>query len=294
MSKEIADKETAPPVSFDNLFGEDNSNAPIEVEPEAKPKAKAKKPKAEAQPEQEEIEELEHTQEEKQEKREAKPESDVEDIEKIKKRLSDSQSWARKIKQEYSYSKKTISNILKNFVEDGKIFEEDMQEALKAFDAQIEPEQEAAASQTQAEHPFVALKNNLDKEFAAFKKYAKVKDADEKYNSFFSFLAWDTPKEQEKFMALMEEGDTADIIEHVMSEGAELYEHLYKGIHKDGGLRHYAGNLNSRVKELEAENKRLKEELDTNTGIVYSKSINSRAAYQQPTKATNNRFDELF
>lgn len=206
-----------------------------------------------------------------------------EDYELLKKQLSESKSWGHKKNIELINAKKKITDFLSKLEENGNIYEDDVKEALGFFSAVDEKQIESS----EEVHPYVTLKQNLDKEFGMFKKYARMSDADEKYNAYFSFLPLHSREEQEKILIYLSEESPEKALEHIMDTGTELYEDLYKELDEKGGILPYVKSLKNKIAKLDKKNKELTEQLDETTGkVVYSKSINSKVYNPQP-KATS-------
>jgi hypothetical protein len=175
-----------------------------------------------------------------------------------------------------------MNDFLARLEENGNIYEDDVKEALGFFSA-VNEEQSEKSEET---HPYVTLKQNLDKEFGVFKKYSKISDADEKYNAYFSFLPLHSKIEQEKILTYLSEESPEKALEHIMDTGAELYEDLYKELDEKGGILPYVKSLKSKITKLDKKNKELIEQLDETKGTVYSRSINSKVYNPQPKVTT--------
>ena len=199
---------------------------------------------------------------------------DKEDSVALKKRLEESRAWGHKKNIAYVHAKKKMTDFLSKLQEDGALSEEETQTALSYFDAK-EEDIEAKATEKQA-NPFIDLKQKLDKEFSLFKKYAKIEEADDKYNSFFYFWPMLDIKEQEQIVTYLEEESTDVALDKIMSTGSELYDNLYKGMNKNGGIIPYIKSLTTENDKLNEKIKQLTAELDNTEGVVYSRSTNSK------------------
>lgn len=209
--------------------------------------------------------------------KETKPE-----YESLKKQLSESKSWGHKKNIELINAKKKMTDFLARLEENGNIYEDDVKEALGFFSAVDDKRSEVP----EEVHPYVTLKQNLDKEFSVYKKYSKVSDAEEKYNAYFSFLPLHSREEQEKILTYLSEESTEKALEHIMDTGTELYEDLYKELDEKGGILPYVKSLKSKITKLDKKNKELTEQLDETKGTVYSRSINSKVYNPQPKITT--------
>lgn len=214
-----------------------------------------------------------------------KPQRNKEDkaeYELLKKQLSESKSWGHKKNIELINAKKKMTDFLAKLEENGNIYEDDVKEAMGFFSA-VDDKQ---AESSEEVHPYVTLKQNLDKEFSVLKKYAKISDADQKYNAFFSFLPLHSREEQEKILTYLSEESPDKALEHIMDTGSELYEDLYKELDEKGGILPYVKSLKSKIAKLDKKNKELTEQLDETAGTVYSRSINSKVYNPQPKRTT--------
>lgn len=201
----------------------------------------------------------------------------------LKKQLSESKSWGHKKNIELINAKKKMSDFLARLEENGNIYEDDVKEALGFFSAVDEKQVDAP----EEVHPYVTLKQNLDKEFGMFKKYSRMSDADEKYNAYFSFLPLHSREEQEKILTYLSEESPEKALEHIMDTGTELYEDLYKELDEKGGILPYVKSLKNKIAKLDKKNKELTEQLDETTGkVVYSRSINSKVYNPQSKQTT--------
>lgn len=220
----------------------------------------------------------------KEEERETKGTNErKEDYDLLKKQLSESKSWGHKKNIELINAKKKITDFLARLEENGNIYEDDVKEGLGYFSA-VDDKQ---AEMQEEVHPYVTMKQNLDKEFSVFKKYARMSNADEKYNAYFSFLPLHSREEQEKILTYLSEESPEKALEHIMDTGTELYEDLYKELDEKGGILPYIKSLKNKINKLDKKNKELTEQLDETTGkVVYSRPINSKVYNPQPKATT--------
>ena len=212
-----------------------------------------------------------------------------EEIKKLKKRLDESQNWGHKKNAAYVHAKKKVGEFLKKLNEDEILTPDELNNVLSYFD-NVDSEEGATSSNEKSK--FNNVKEKLDNEFSVFKKYAKVENAEDKYNAFFYFWPMLGSKEQEKLSVYFEE-ESADIaIDQIMSMGEQLYNNLYKGIEKHGGIIDYVKSLNEKNEKLQTKINELEKNLDNTTDIVYNRSINSKA--QEATKKDNKSLSEIW
>lgn len=210
------------------------------------------------------------------------------EIKKLKKRLDESQTWGHKKNLAYVNAKKKVSEFLKKLNEDELLTPDELNNVLSYFD-NVDTEEEVTNSNEKSK--FNSVKEKLDNEFSVFKKYAKVENAEDKYNAFFYFWPMLGSKEQEKLSVYFEE-EPADIaIDQIMSMGEQLYNNLYKGIEKHGGIIDYVKSLNEKNEKLQTKIKELEENLDNTTDSVYSRSINSKVQEEQNTSSKKSLAD---
>lgn len=216
---------------------------------------------------------------------------DKEDSAALKKRLEESRAWGHKKNIAYVHAKRKITDFLSKLQEDGALSEEETKTALSYFDAK-EDDIETKGAEKQA-NPFIDLKQKLDKEFSLFKKYAKIEEAEDKYNSFFYFWPMLDAKEQEQIITYLEEESTDVALDKIMSTGSELYDNLYKGMNKNGGIIPYIKSLTNENLKLNEKIKQLKAELDNTEGVVYSRSTNSKVINSSNSLA-NKSFADIW
>ena len=208
------------------------------------------------------------------------------EYESLQKRLDESRSWGHKKNSSYVNAKKKIGEFLSKLQEDEVISAEEVNQGLSFFDLSDDTQTEDKITEAK-ENPYVTLKKNLDQEFSVFKKYAKLPNADEKYQSFFSFLPLFPPAEQEKMINYMTNETTEVVIDNIMLLGAEIYDNLYIGAEKNGGVIPFVKSLHAEIKKLQDKNLELLEQLDVIEGKVYNRSINSKVSRLEPVKQIN-------
>lgn len=207
-----------------------------------------------------------------------------EEVKKLKKRLDESQTWGHKKNLAYVNAKKKVGEFLKKLNEDELLTSDELNNVLSHFD-NIDTQEETSNSNEKSK--FNNIKEKLDNEFSVFKKYAKVENAEDKYNAFFYFWPMLGSKEQEKLSVYFEE-ESADVaIDQIMSMGEQLYDNLYKGIEKHGGIMTYVKSLNEKNEKLQTKINELEKNLDNTTDVVYSRSINSKV--QEKQNSTNKQ-----
>ncbi len=211
------------------------------------------------------------------------------EYESLKKQLNDAKSWGHKKNAAYVNAKKKITEFLSKLQEDSLINEDEASVALKAFD-------EAAISdenlqEGKKDNSYAELKANLDKEFNIFKKYNKTSELDEKYQAFFGFFPLLPQDEQEKIVNYMFSESPEVVIDHIITTGSDIYETVYKGATKNGGLLPFIKSLHAKIEKLEKRNKQLESEVDTTEGIVHNRSINSKVSNLASTKQTKSFAD---
>lgn len=210
------------------------------------------------------------------------------EYESLKKQLNDAKSWGHKKNAAYVNAKKKITEFLSKLQEDSLINEDEASLALKAFDEQVSEEELPA---TQKGNSYAQLKANLDKEFNIFKKYNKSSELDEKYQAFFGFFPLLSHDEQEKIVNYMFNESPEVVIDHIITTGSDIYDTLYKGATKSGGIIPFIKSLHSKIEKLEKRNKELESEVDTTEGVVHNRSINSKVSNLAPTQKTKSFAD---
>lgn len=211
------------------------------------------------------------------------------EYESLKKQLNDAKSWGHKKNAAYVNAKKKITEFLSKLQEDSLINEDEASYALKAFDEAAINEEEPLANQKG--NSYAQLKANLDKEFNIFKKYNKTSELDEKYQAFFGFFPLLPADEQEKIVNYITSESPEVVIDHIITTGSEIYETVYKGATKSGGIIPFIKSLHAKIEKLEKRNKQLESEVDTTEGIVHNRSINSKVSNLAPTQKTKSFAD---
>jgi hypothetical protein len=226
--------------------------------------------------------------EEKQQKGLLKADLKVE-YESLKKQLSDAKSWGHKKNAAFINAKKKVTEFLSKLKEEALINEDEAGLALKAFDEAVMNEEEPLESAKN--NSYAVLKANLDKEFNIFKKYNKDSELDEKYQAFFGFFPLLPQDEQEKIVNYIQEESPEVAIDHIITTGSEIYETVYKGATKSGGIIPFIKSLHAKIEKLEKRNKQLESEIDTTEGIVHNRSINSKVSNLASTKQAKSFAD---
>lgn len=256
---------------------------PIEIE-------EPKKVEVKDEQEQEDIQEEPKTTEKSEEQQKELLKADLKvEYESLKKQLNDAKSWGHKKNAAYINAKKKITDFLSKLQEDSLINEDEAGLALKAFDEIAISEEELPADQKG--NSYAQLKANLDKEFNIFKKYNKTSELDEKYQAFFGFFPLLPQDEQEKIVNYITSESPEVVIDHIITTGSEIYETVYKGATKSGGIIPFIKSLHAKIEKLEKRNKELESEVDTTEGIVHNRSINSKVSNLASTKQTKSFAD---
>lgn len=204
------------------------------------------------------------------------------EYESLKKQLNDAKSWGHKKNAAYINAKKKITEFLSRLQEDSLVNEDEISVALKAFDEAAIGDEDLQGDKK--DNSYVQLKANLDKEFNIFKKYNKNSELDEKYQAFFGFFPLLPLDEQEKIVDYMTSESPEIVIDHIITTGTEIYETVYKGATKSGGIIPFIKSLHEKIEKLEKRNKQLESEVDTTEGVVHNRSINSKVSNLAPTK----------
>ena len=228
-------------------------------------------------------------QEEKQHKELLKADLKVE-YEALKKQLNDAKSWGHKKNAAFINAKKKLTEFLSKLKEDALINEDETAVALKAFDDTAISEEELKEEGGKG-NSYADLKANLDKEFNIFKKYNKDSELDEKYQAFFGFFPLLPADEQEKIVNYITSETPEVVIDHIVTTGSDIYETVFKGATKSGGLLPFIKSLHAKIEKLEKRNKQLESEVDTTEGIVHNRSINSKVSNLASTKQAKSFAD---
>lgn len=228
-------------------------------------------------------------QEEKQQKELLKADLKVE-YESLKKQLSDAKSWGHKKNAAFINAKKKVSEFLSKLREDALINEDEAILTLKAFDDTAISDEESREEGSKG-NSYADIKANLDKEFNIFKKYNKDSELDEKYQAFFGFFPLLPADEQEKIVNYITSENPEVVIDHIITTGSDIYETVFKGATKSGGLLPFIKSLHAKIEKLEKRNKQLESEVDTTEGIVHNRSINSKVSNLAHVSKTKNFAD---
>ncbi len=211
------------------------------------------------------------------------------EYESLKKQLNDAKSWGHKKNAAYINAKKKITEFLSKLQEDSLINEDEASIALKAFDEVAATDEELPNNEKS--NSYAQLKANLDKEFNIFKKYNKNSELDEKYQAFFGFFPLLPQDEQEKIVNYMFSESPEVVIDHIITTGSDIYETVYKGATKSGGIIPFVKSLHAKIEKLEKRNKELESEVDTTEGVVHNRSINSKVSNLAHVQKTKNFAD---
>jgi hypothetical protein len=212
------------------------------------------------------------------------------EYESLKKQLNDSKSWGHKKNAAYIHAKKKITEFLSKLKEDALIGDDEISVALKAFDDTAINLEESKEEDNKG-NSYADLKANLDKEFAIYKKYNKDSELDEKYQAFFGFIPLMPTEEQEKIVDYITSETPEVAIDHIITTGSDIYETLFKGSKKNGGIVPFVKSLHSKIEKLEQKIKDLQQELDTTEGTVHNRSINSKVSNLASTKPAKSFAD---
>ena len=222
-------------------------------------------------------------------KEESKPDL-IAEHEQLKKQLNNARTWGHKKNVAYVNAKKKMTEFLSKLQEDSLVNEEDVSLALKAFDEAAINEEELPNNEKS--NSYAQLKTNLDKEFNIFKKYNKTSELDEKYQAFFGFFPLLPQDEQEKIVNYITSESPEVVIDHIINTGSDIYDTLYKGATKNGGIMPFIKSLHSKIEKLEKRNKELENEVDTTEGPVHNRSINSKVF--NPARSSNSSKEKSF
>jgi len=212
------------------------------------------------------------------------------EYESLKKQLSDAKSWGHKKNAAFINAKKKVTEFLSKLQEESLINEDEASIAIKAFDDTAISEEELKEEGSKG-NSYADLKANLDKEFHIFKKYNKDSELDEKYQAFFGFFPLLPADEQEKIINYIQAETPEIVIDHIITTGSDIYETVFKGAVKSGGLVPFIKSLHAKIEKLEKRNKELESEVDTTEGVVHNRSINSKVSNLANTKQAKNFAD---
>ena len=268
----------------------DNNKETIEKE-EVKNENEQKSKTREEREEREERKENPEKQEQEEERQKGLLKADLKvEYESLKKQLNDSKSWGHKKNAAYVHAKKKITEFLSKLKEDALIGDDEISVALKAFDDTAINLEESKEEDNKG-NSYADLKANLDKEFAIYKKYNKDSELDEKYQAFFGFIPLMPTEEQEKIVDYITSETPEVAIDHIITTGSDIYETLFKGSKKNGGIVPFVKSLHSKIEKLEQKIKDLQQELDTTEGTVHNRSINSKVSNLASTKQAKSFAD---
>jgi hypothetical protein len=208
---------------------------------------------------------------------------------KLQKRLDESQTWGHKKNLAYVNAKKKVGDYLKKLSEDEVLTKDDLDSVLSYFEYN---ENDTVDLPSTEEAKFKTAKDKLDHEFSVFKKYAKIDNAEEKYNAFFYFWPLLDVKEQENLAIYLQEESGEVAIDKIMSMGEKLYDNLYRGMEKHGNIIDYVQHLSKSNEELQTKIKELEGKLDNTTEVVYSRSINSKV--QEESRKDNKSLSDIW
>ena len=212
------------------------------------------------------------------------------EYESLKKQLSDAKSWGHKKNAAFINAKKKVTEFLSKLKEEALINEEELSGAIKAFDDTAINLEESKEEDNKG-NSYADLKANLDKEFAIYKKYNKDSELDEKYQAFFGFIPLMPTEEQEKIVDYITSETPEVAIDHIITTGSDIYETLFNGSKKNGGIVPFVKSLHSKIEKLEQKIKDLQQELDTTEGTVHNRSINSKVSNLASTKPAKSFAD---
>lgn len=264
------------------------SKEPMQEEIKEKEPIKVEVENEQEQENREEKPETGDKQEEEQQKELLKADLKVE-YESLKKQLNDAKSWGHKKNAAYVNAKKKITEFLSKLQEDSLINEDETSFALKAFDEVSISDEDLQVDKK--DNSYAQIKANLDKEFNIFKKYNKNSELDEKYQAFFGFFPLLPTDEQEKIVNYITSESPEVVIDHIITTGSDIYETVYRGATKSGGIIPFVKSLHTKIEKLEKRNKELESEVDTTEGIVHNRSINSKVSNLAQVKKTKSFAD---
>lgn len=194
-----------------------------------------------------------------------------ENLQSLKKQLQDAKSWGHKKNASYVHAKRKVTDFLSKLQEDALVNEEDVVSILQAFDGANTEEESPTPN-----NKYKAIKEALDKEFLIFKKYNKSDNLEQKYESFFSFFPLLSSQEQERILDYMMNENTDIVVDHIINTGTDIYDTLYKGAEKHGGLVPYVKFLQAQIEKTEKKNIDLSRELDITEKTIYTNNIDSK------------------
>jgi hypothetical protein len=194
----------------------------------------------------------------------------------LEKKVNEARKWGQQKNRQLVNTRRKISELVFKLNEDGIIPEENVQTILSSFN-DIDDDIEDSKEQENVQNPFVAVKDKMDNEFKTFKRYNKSTDADEKYEAFYSFFPIMSAKEQEEAFNYLHDSEPDVALDYIMTNGAELYETIFKGAKEKGDILKYVKSLQTKLDKLEKKSKSLEGELDSTTKKVYNTGTDSKA-----------------
>jgi len=190
----------------------------------------------------------------------------VEEYAKLEEQLKDSKKWGQQKNKAYLQSKRKITELVNKLKEEGSLTEDD----AIAMAASFQESDATSEVDSLPTNPYADVKGKLDKEFSVYKRYNKhEKHLEEHYNAFYDFFPMMSSKEQEEAFTYLQEAESNDALDYVMTHGTELYNALYKGASEKGGIVKYVKYLEQEINNLEQKNKKLASEVDSTTKKVY-------------------------
>jgi hypothetical protein len=192
----------------------------------------------------------------------------------LEKQVNDAKKWGQQKNRQLINSKRKVSELASKLAEEGILPEEDIKTLLNSFDSVDDDHEDTPEVE---ENPFVNIRQKIDNEFKTFKRYHKGSDLDEKYQAFYAFFPMMSEKEQEESFNYLNDSDPDVALDYIMTNGAELYENIFKGAKEKGGVLKYVKSLQSKLEKLEKKSKELESELDSTTKKVYNSNKDSES-----------------
>ena len=194
----------------------------------------------------------------------------------LEKQVNEAKKWGQERNKALLATKRKISELVSKLSEDGIIPEDNVQTILSSFN-EIDDNIEDFKEQQNVQNPFIAVKDKMDNEFKTFKRYNKSTDADAKYEAFYSFFPMMSEKEQKESFNYLHDSEPDVALDYIMTNGAELYETIFKGAKEKGDILKYVKSLQTKLDKLEKKSKSLEGELDSTTKKVYNTGTDSKA-----------------
>lgn len=195
----------------------------------------------------------------------------------LEKQVNEAKKWGQSKNRQLINTKRKISELVSKLNEDGVLQEDNVQNILNSFNEIEDTIEDNQDIQKETINPFVAVREKIDSEFKTFKRYNKKSDADEKYEAFYSFFPMMSEKEQEESFNYLNDSEADVALDYIMTNGAELYETIFKGAKEKGSILKYVKSLQTKLDKLEKKSKTLESELDVTTKKVYNADIDSKA-----------------